>query len=1083
MAKEPLHRITEDSHWKNKILLTLLPFAVMLIGVVIWGFERILKQEKARLQVDFVTVVSYLHEQEKFLSNIQLQSTNLDSITSAKTSYLHEISPPADWGAKLYVGQESPIDMPFSMACSPIDICDGVRDKTLLLGTYLADFYATFWASSYFPSAAVFFVSSGEEDVSVSVPSIGTLAGYESINTAAYKATVQTARKILQTHGDIQRLDLSRTAIHSLDTIHAHWFPMPDMPDQMIGLASAGFPPNLWTRKTIIPSDIYLVSLFNRESINVLERNEDSGPAYSFWLINKQNTILMGTKPAPEISTQGVEYQSDGLVWRFVDKSGSWSGIYKIRYQNFFSGYLALPLGALLAVFLALTGSAWYVRWYRRNVITPALDAQQKILDSEAFNKTLIQTAPVGLCVFDSATDSVIFSNSIADSWLFLNDNPSKNSSIEALHQHINSIAKPDSLELVWHHAGRDFSVAAVPTVYQARNVLLCAFSDITTRIEMEQALEQAKNAADEANTAKSLFLSTVSHEIRTPLYGLLGTLELLIATTLNTKQQQYVSRIESSSKLLLQLISDVLDMSKIEAGQLKLDITSFKPLELTQRCVSSYAAMAQQKGLTIFSCIDPEIPYSVFGDEIRISQILNNLISNAIKFTDVGSVIVNVRKSSQSTNSISHLIFEVKDTGIGIAKEHLENLFTPFYLVSTNKQTNHGTGLGLSICKRLAELMGSKIQVRSEHQIGSCFSIELTLQVNNALEPAYPDLSDQNIIVRTPHPALTDNLCAWLERWGANAKSAFSKIIADGEKSDTLLDLFMSDSEPPHTWSGRYISIDPNSGETPHPEIDGQSLLSIGRGIENIVKNTAFFPAPEKQQPIFKLRVLVAEDNPINQMTLRDQLEQLGCSVTIAEDGEDALALWDKRSHDLLLTDVNMPRLNGYELAETLRSEGVRIPIIGITANAMLDEEQRCLNSGMDMWLVKPITITTLISVLRELTPHTEAQMSYEGYSHNNVSTREDSVSVPSKYRKLFLDTMHEDCSKLEIALQQTQAGEVQFNLHRISGALAEVQYFSLSRSMQTLEEKIKIEGINTMTAEECQVLLKTLRDFLSRL
>ncbi len=508
--------------------------------------------------------------------------------------------------------------------------------------------------------------------------------------------------------------------------------------------------------------------------------------------------------------------------------------------------------------------------------------------------------------------------------------------------------------------------MAYAPTRYLGQDVTLCVFADVSARAEIESNLERARIAADEANEAKSTFLATMSHEIRTPLYGALGTLELLGMTELTQLQSKYVDRIEASSSILLQIISDILDTSKIEADQLQLEKAPFNPRELVQNCTSSYAAMAQQNGLLLFSCVDAQVPESVLGDAVRIRQILGNLISNAIKFTEAGHVIVRLR-SVPGTASQVRLVFEVCDTGVGIEKSLHGELFTPFYLVKNSSRTARGAGLGLSICWSLARMMSSSIEVWSEPGLGSRFWFELGLETvaQEEEQEEAPALQGARIAVRTPHPELTDNICAWLQRWGGQARAAGAAPVA-AHDDELLLDVLLPADSPAPGWTGPHLNL----SSPDNRGIDGHNVLSIGLGIAQVLGGAQRSAGSGSDLPLFDLRVLVAEDNPVNQVTLRGQLESLGCEVTVADDGEEALALWDISPHDLVLTDVNMPYLNGYELAERLRAEGVACPIVGVTANAMLDEENRCLDAGMNAWLVKPIPLRTLVRTLEKFAP-----------------------------------------------------------------------------------------------------------------
>ena len=261
------------------------------------------------------------------------------------------------------------------------------------------------------------------------------------------------------------------------------------------------------------------------------------------------------------------------------------------------------------------------------------------------------------------------------------------------------------------------------------------------------------------------------------------------------------------------------------------------------------------------------------------------------------------------------------------------------------------------------------------------------------------------------------------------------------------------------------------------HPEIDGQSVLSIAQGLERLLLNVALVQQERLTQRQLGLKVLVAQANPINQMTLRDHLEQLGCQVTLADDGEDALAMWDMEAHDVVLTDVNMPRMNGYELARTLRAEGVRSPIVGITANAMQDEKQRCRDVGMDVCVVKPITLDALAKLLQQFQGiHADGVTADVGQEPAGAK-----VQVPAKYRQLFLETMLQDVGTLSDALKQGQADKVVYAVHRMSGALVDVGHVVLAQRLQKLEESLKAHGLTDSAQSDVADVLEALHQLLS--
>ena len=1035
-----------------------------------------LEQERQRLELDFNALIAYLEEQEDFLHQLQHQSEMIEQVPEIRGAQLRKVASPSDWDVQLYQGQESVVDLPFTFACAPPGLCTGSNVAVLALGSYLADFYATFWASSYFPAAAAFFVSRSE-DLSVGVPAIGAFAGYEPISEQVYRSTTRVVQDALRS-GAMPEVapDAAEAGSHAHVAPKVQWLAVPGAPEKMVGVLAAGFPQGLWVRRGTSSADVFLASLLSRERLNAFKHRGRSSEGYAFWLAHKDQGVLMGVDAPPAPKSLGLSLTRQGLVWTGQDQRGIWTGTALVGYQSFVHKNWLLLAGGIMVMLWLLARGAWYTRWYRRNVLAPAEEAQRQIVESDAFNRTLVDTAPVGLCVLNRDTGAVVFINTIAQHWLALTDSSATSASLPQQLRQICSMDTRGVAQDVWHVAGKHLSLAYAPSVYREQRVMVCAFTDLTDRVQIEQELARAKQAADEASVAKSMFLSTMSHEIRTPLYGLQGTVELLTATALDARQRLYVGRIQEASQLLLQLISDILDMGKIEAGQLSLDVTSFSPLELVQNCVRSYAGMAQHKGLLLFSCVDPGIPALVQGDAVRIRQILSNLISNAIKFTDVGRVAVHVHVLQTDADQVQ-LRFEVYDTGIGIEKDNQAHLFQPFFMVEGSAHTGQGAGLGLSICERLASLMGASLHVRSEYQIGSCFTLDLPLKVDASTAQPEPHLAGCHLVVRTPHEPLSQNVAAWLRLWGAQADVADHAVMAASKDAAAWIDLFMPASNPPAQWTGLYLCLDPMSGSSSHPEIEGHSVLRIARGLEQLLLHAGpVSPEPLTQRQL-GLKVLVAEDNPINQMTLRDQLEQLGCQVTLADDGEDALALWDMEPHDVVLTDVNMPRMNGYELARTLRAEGVQCPIVGITANAMLDEKQRCRDAGMDVCVVKPITLQGLAQLLRQFSPEA-------GRALSDIApvTEAAAVQIPEKYRQLFLDTMQQDVSALSEALQHMQTDKVVYAVHRMSGALVDVGHMVLAQRLQRLEASLKVQGLTDSMQSEVADVLDTLHQLLTR-
>ncbi|WP_259753224.1 ATP-binding protein [Pseudomonas sp. GCEP-101] len=707
-----------------------------------------------------------------------------------------------------------------------------------------------------------------------------------------------------------------------------------------------------------------------------------------FLLLDREHRAILGSAVTPQLGLQFSDiWQGDhfafsgpGLLPSHLALlkhlgSSDWSLIYYFNLAE-----LLVPMWPrVLASLLFLLGCSLLVwgmcRRIDRRLIGPAQHRLDALVENEGFSRAMIQTAPVALCVLRRSDAEVVLENRLAQQWLGTGDER-RYWSHGWLERGFNS-GEEGGCEEVETHTGRHLYLSYTPARYKGEEVLCCAFSDISARKQTEAALAEAKRLSDAANEAKTLFLATMSHEIRTPLYGVLGTLELLGRTALDHQQSGYLRAIQRSSSTLLQLISDVLDVSKIEVGQLGLEPVEFSPLELSLDSVQAYAAAARAKGLQIYACCDPQMPERMLGDAVRIRQILNNLLSNAVKFTDSGRIVLRVR-AEPGEDGQDTLHWQVADTGIGIPEDQQANLFDAFYQVSGQARMAGGTGLGLSICKRLTELMGGRLRVVSDVGLGSSFSVSLPLHCVDRHPPGEPRLSNAMVWVHAPNRELAECLCGWITRWGARAQVVACDQPVEDDATSVLVDLRVNphDRTPLPAWRGCRVLISDLGGELPRQEgcdwhVGRYNLEGLRRALasaQGCVGGEAARLHESLPDIGLGLRVLLVEDNPINQLILRDQLETLGCTVELASDGRQALARWQPESFDVVLTDVNMPHLNGYELARALRQRGYRGPIIGATANAMHEENDRCLAAGMNLCLLKPVDLRTLRHCLTSL-------------------------------------------------------------------------------------------------------------------
>ncbi len=547
---------------------------------------------------------------------------------------------------------------------------------------------------------------------------------------------------------------------------------------------------------------------------------------------------------------------------------------------------------------------------------------------------------------------------------------------------------------------------------------------DITERRQYEQKLKQLKELAEAHNEQKSSFVANMSHELRTPMNGVIGLSGLLLDTHLNNEQKDFVYKIQSSASSLLHIINDILDISKIESGKLDIDPVEFNFHKLILDALHIVDIKAREKDIELEYRLDQNMPEFIVADAVRIRQILINFITNAVKFTSDGYVLVDVSCHEVNNDTVDFTL-SVEDSGIGIAEDKIEHVFGKFNQadISTTRKFG-GTGLGLSISKELTELMGGQIGLKSELGKGSIFwsrfkfpigrkqkqiiQLENSSQYNNIIK------SKQLILIGGQSMGKTI-MREILEQWQAQvyifpgtdkargfifdeqmslknniAKDPvfiFCANISDNSIKDLLADLkkilkkdnlkaFVINNKSETGLAQRYQTLGLNGF------IKKPFTISVFKDfIYRILTHEQFIEGRSQiseEQSIkdkkVNLKVLLAEDNKVNQMVAKTLLQKSGCEVDVVENGQQAVAAWQKKQYQVIFMDCQMPVMDGYEATETIREmedEQQHIPIVALTANAMDGEAEICYSSGMDRFLVKPINIAHLTSVLQEISEH----------------------------------------------------------------------------------------------------------------
>ena len=654
--------------------------------------------------------------------------------------------------------------------------------------------------------------------------------------------------------------------------------------------------------------------------------------------------------------------------------------------------------------------------------------------------------------------------------------------------------------------------------VYRNKRIIgwVVVFSDISERLKMEQDLRKALDRAEQASRAKSDFLANMSHEIRTPMNSILGMSQLVLQTRLESKQRNYIEKVNRSAQSLLGIINDILDFSKIEAGKLTLEETPFQLDSVLNDVRNIVSFNAEEKGLELLFDLPVGLPQLV-GDPLRLSQVLLNLGNNAVKFTEQGEILVKVSVTEQTSEMIS-LNFSVKDTGIGLSEEQLQRLFQSFSQADTSTTRKYGgTGLGLAISQRLVDMMNGKIWVDSEKGNGSEFQFSLSFETRcqSADSEALEYLEQERVLVVDDNPTAREICRNMLQKFGMVTTEAATgdealRLVLAAEASQTPFSLIVMDwkmpgldginaarlifqqcqLEPPHcilmTAFGQDLASTSDEGSNiraylPKPLTASSLLNTISRVFG---KSLPFTPQPmassrKTEEAINKLsgaEILLVEDNEVNQELAIDLLESNGMKVTVAENGRQALDILHMETFDGVLMDCQMPVMDGYEATRKIRQNPKwgNLPILAMTANAMAGDRAKVLEAGMNDHIAKPIDFEDMLTKMAFwISPSKPVEIKTETSS----STDTDSEQYPwhilssihtetglgicqsrtSLYIRLLSKFRHNQSSFCQSYLEAIESGDLKKAkrlAHTLKGVSANIGAQQLAQQALNLEQ-----------------------------